>query len=121
MPRATNGVARLRKKRRLLKRAKGFRGGRGTLLRTVKETLVRADVYSTAHRRKKKGEFRRLWITRVTAACRARGLNYSRFIAGLKRANIVLNRKMLSEIAIHDPKGFDDLVARARAAAASAG
>lgn len=114
MPRAHNGVARLRKKRRLLRRAKGFRGGRRKLLRTVKETLIRAEAFATRHRRKRKGDWRRLWILRIQAACRSRGLNYSRFMHGLKQANIELNRKMLSEIAIHEPKVFDDLVVTAK-------
>ena len=120
MPRARNGVARLRKKRRLLKRVKGFRGGRRKLLRTVKESVVRAEAYATRHRRKKKGEWRRLWNVRITAACRARGTNYSRFMAGLKRAGIELNRKMLAEIAIHDPATFDELVTASAAQAATA-
>ena len=115
MPRARYGVARHRKKRRLFKRAKGFRGGRSKLWRTVKESVMRAEAYATRHRRKKKGEWRRLWIVRITAACRSRGTNYSRFVAGLKRADIDLNRKMLSEIAIRDPKTFDNLVATATA------
>lgn len=119
MPRVTNGVAKLRKKRRLLKRAKGFRGGRRKLLRTVKETVLRAEVYATRHRRKKKGEWRRLWIARLNAACRARGVSYSRFVHGLKHASIELDRKMLSELAIHDPSVFDEIVARARDASAS--
>ena len=114
MPRAHNGVAKLRKKRRLLKRAKGFRGGRRKLLRTVKETLIRGEAFATRHRRKRKGDWRRLWIVRIQAACRSRGINYSRFMYGLKEANIELNRKMLSEIAIHEPKAFDDLVATAK-------
>lgn len=121
MPRATNGVAKLRKKRRLLKRAKGFRGGRHKLLRTVKEAVVRAEAYATRHRRKKKGEWRRLWITRLSAACRARGIAYSRFINGLKAANIELDRKMLSELAIHDPEVFDEIVAKAREASVASG
>ena len=119
MPRVTNGVAKLRKKRRLLKRAKGFRGGRRKLLRTVKETIVRAEVYATRHRRKRKGEWRRLWIARLSAACRARGVNYSRFVHGLKLANIELDRRMLSDLAIRDPGVFDEIVSRARDAAAS--
>lgn len=114
MPRARNGVAKLRKKRRLLRRAKGFRGGRHKLLRTVKETLVRAEAFATKHRRKKKGDWRRLWILRINAACRARGLRYSELIAGLKKANVELNRKSLADIAVRDAAAFDRLVTTAR-------
>jgi large subunit ribosomal protein L20 len=121
MPRARNGVAKLRKKRRLLRRAKGFWGGRHKLLRTVKDTIIRAEVFATKHRRKKKGDWRRLWITRITAACRARGINYSRFMAGLKRANIELNRKMLADLAVRDARAFDELVSAARSAVGTAG
>lgn len=115
MPRARNGVARLRKKRRLLKRVKGFRGGRGKLLRTAKETLVRAEAFATRHRRKKKGDWRSVWIIRINAACRARGINYSQFLNGLKKANIELNRKTLADIALKDSAGFDRLVEAAKA------
>ncbi len=114
MPRARNGVAKLRKKRRLMRRVKGFWGGRSKLLRTAKETLVRAEAFATKHRRKKKGDWRRLWIVRVNAACRARGITYSQFIHGLSRANVQLNRKMLAEIAINDEAAFDQLVATAK-------
>jgi large subunit ribosomal protein L20 len=119
MPRVRSGVPRLRRKRRLLKRAKGFRGGRRKLLRTVKETLIRAEAYATKHRRKRKGEWRRLWIVRIQAACRSRGMNYSQFMCGLKRAQIELNRKMLSELAIRDPSSFDRLVKTAQEAVGS--
>jgi len=104
--RTTKGAARAKAKRKLFKRAKGYVGGRGRLLRSVKETLIRAGVYAYRDRRVKKRTFRRLWITRLTAACRANGVNYSRFIAGLKKANIQLDRKSLSEIAVRDPAGF---------------
>ncbi len=114
MPRASNGVARLRKKRRLLKRAKGFRGGRSKLLRTAKETLIRAEAFATKHRRKRKGDWRRLWTVRINAACRSRGINYSQFIRGLKAAEIDLNRKMLADLAVRDSEAFDTLVSKAR-------
>jgi large subunit ribosomal protein L20 len=104
----------LRKKRRLLRRAKGFRGGRHKLLRTVKETLIRAEAFATAHRRKKKGNWRRLWILRINVACRSRGLRYSEFMAGLKRANVTLNRKLLADLAVRDGAAFDRLVSTAR-------
>jgi large subunit ribosomal protein L20 len=117
MPRTKNAVAKLRKKRRLLRRVKGFYGGRGKLLRTAKETLIRAEAFATKHRRKKKGDWRRLWILRINAACKLRGVNYSQFMAGLKKANVELNRKMLSDIAVRDSSGFDQLVAAAKSAA----
>ena len=114
MPRVKNAVAKLRKKRRLMRRVKGFRGGRGKLLRTAKETLIRAEAFSLRHRRKKKGDWRRLWILRISAACKSRGINYSQFMAGLKRANVGLNRKILSDMAIRDTTGFDRLVSAAK-------
>lgn len=104
--RTTKGSARTKAKRRLFKRAKGYVGGRGRLLRSVKETLLRSGAYAYRDRRVKKRQFRRLWITRLNAACRLNGVRYSEFIAGLKKANIELDRKTLSEIAIHDPAGF---------------
>lgn len=117
--RTTKGSARTRAKRRLFKRAKGYRGGRGNLLRTVKETLIRSGVYAFRDRRVRKRDFRRLWITRLNAACRERGLRYSEFIHGLKKAGIELDRKSLSEIAILDPSGFDTIVAEVKGALAA--
>ena len=108
--RTTKGSARTKAKRRLFRKAKGYRGGRKNLLRTVKETLVRAEKYAYRDRRVRKREFRKLWITRINAAVRERGLRYSEFIAGLKQAGIELDRKALSEMAIHDPAGFDSVV-----------
>ncbi len=108
--RTTKGAARTRAKRKLFKRAKGYRGGRRNMLRTVKETLVRAGVFAFRDRRVKKRTYRRLWITRINAACRQRGLRYSEFIHGLQKAEIELDRKSLSEIAICDPAGFDVIV-----------
>jgi len=113
------GAARTKAKRRLYKRAKGYRGGRKNLLRTVKETLIRAGVYAFRDRRVRKRQFRRLWIIRINAAARLRGLRYSEFIHGLKLANIELDRKSLSEIAICDPAGFDAIVARVKDALAA--
>ena len=112
--RTTKGAARHRAKKRLFKRAKGYRGGRSKLLRTVKETLLRAGAYAFRDRRVRKRDFRRLWITRISAACRQRNLSYSVFINGLSKANVGLNRKMLSEIAIHDPDGFSTLVEQSK-------
>lgn len=104
--RTTTGVARNRSKNRLFKRAKGYRGGRGNLTRTVKETLLRSGAYAFRDRRRKKREFRRLWIIRISAAVQQHELRYSEFIHGLKLANSELDRKTLSEMAIHDPDGF---------------
>lgn len=114
--RVSKGAARRRAKKRLFKRAKGFRGGRGKLLRTVKETVLRADVFATRDRRVRKRDFRSLWIVRINAAVRMRGLRYSQFISGLKKANIVLDRKMLADMAVADPVAFDKVVDLAKAA-----
>lgn len=114
--RVRSGVARRRSKKRLFKEVRGNRGGRSKLLRTVKETVVKSRAYAYRDRRNKKRDFRSLWIIRITAACRERGIRYSTFIHGLKLAGIELNRKMLSEIAIHNPEVFDELVDSARGA-----
>ncbi len=115
MPRARKGAARRQAKVRWFKKAKGNRGARRTQWRRVKEAVVRAGVYAYKDRRLIKRDYRQLWITRISAACKMRDLNYSRFIAGLKAANIDLNRKMLSEVAIADPAAFDKIVEQAKA------
>ena len=117
MPRVRKGAARRKAKKRLFREARGNRGGRGKLLRTVKETVVRSRAYAYRDRRTKKRAFRRLWITRVNAACRQRGIRYSEFIHQLQSAGIELDRKTLSELAISDPKVFDEIVAAAASAA----
>jgi large subunit ribosomal protein L20 len=109
--RATKGAARAKAKRRIFDRAKGYFSGRRKLLRTAMETVERAGAFAYRDRRAKKREFRRLWITRLSAACRERDLRYSQLIAGLKEAKIELDRKSLSEIAIADPAAFDAVVA----------
>jgi large subunit ribosomal protein L20 len=114
--RTTNAVPRKRRKNRLFQKTKGYVGGRRRLLRTAKENLVRAEAFAFRDRRARKREFRKLWIIRINAACRERGMRYSEFINGLIKANIELDRKSLSEIAIFDPTAFDALVAQARAA-----
>lgn len=114
--RVRSNVATLRRKRRLMKEAKGYRGARRHLLRTMKETLLRARAFAFRDRRARKREFRALWITRLTAACRARGLRYSEFINGLSKAGLELNRKTLSELAVHHPAVFDEIVAQVRGA-----
>src|SRR5262245_53072222 len=114
--RALKGAARTQAKKRLFKRAEGYVGGRRKLYRTAKETLARAGAFAFRDRRAKKRDFRRLWITRLSAACRERELRYSQLIAGLKAANIELDRKSLSEIAIADPPAFDAVVAEVKKA-----
>ncbi len=114
MPRARFGVARLKKKKRLFRKVKGYRGGRRKLWRTAQEARTRAEAYATRHRRKRKGDWRRLWIVRINAACRAEGMRYSVFIHGLKKANIELNRKVLADIAVRNPAAFKELVETAR-------
>ena len=114
MPRTNMSPARKRKHKRVLKAAKGYWGARSRLYRTAKEAVMRANAYAYRDRRVRKREFRALWITRVSAACRARGISYSVFMNRLAKAEIALNRKMLSEIAIADPAGFDALVALAQ-------
>ena len=109
--RTTKGAARTRAKKRLFKKVKGYRGGRSKLLRTAKETVVRAEAYAFRDRRTKKRQFRRLWIIRLNAAAREHGLRYSEFINGLKKAEIELDRKTLSDMAINDPDGFAEVVA----------
>ena len=114
--RVRKGAARRQAKRRLFKRAKGFRGGRGKLLRTMKETLIRADVFATRDRRARKRNMRRLWIVRINAAVRMNGLRYSQFISGLKKANIELDRRTLAEMAVRDAAAFTKVVELAKAA-----
>jgi large subunit ribosomal protein L20 len=120
MTRATNAPASRRRRKRRLEQAKGFYGSRSKLFRMATESVDRAMAMATQHRRKKKVEYRALWIVRLTAACRQHEMSYSRFIEGTKKAGIALNRKMLSEIAIHDPDGFAQIVAQAKAAKAAA-
>ncbi|MEX0714528.1 MAG: 50S ribosomal protein L20 [Pirellulales bacterium] len=112
--RSMKGAARTQAKKRLFKKVKGYRGGRGGLLRTAKETLVRAGVYAFRDRRARKRDFRRLWIIRINAAVRERGLRYSEFINGLAKAGIELDRKTLAEMAVADPAGFDGVVAQVK-------
>jgi large subunit ribosomal protein L20 len=116
--RTTIGPARKRKKNRLFQKAKGYVGGRRRLLRTVKENLARAEAFAFRDRRARKREFRKLWIIRINAACRERGLRYSEFINGCNKANIELDRKSLSELAIFDPAAFTAIVEKAKAAIA---
>ena len=116
MPRVKRGVAARKRKNRILRQAKGYFGGRGNLIKTARETVEKGWKYAYRDRRNRKREFRGLWITRITAACRMRDLRYSQLVFGLKAADIQLNRKMLSEIAIADPSAFDAIVEQAKAA-----
>jgi large subunit ribosomal protein L20 len=113
------GAARTQAKKRLFRKVKGYRGGRGGLYRTAKETLVRAGVYAFRDRRVRKRDFRSLWIIRINAAVRERGLRYSEFMHGLNKAGLTLDRKSLSEMAIADPAGFDVVVAQVKQALAA--
>ena len=119
MPRIRKGAARHQAKKRVLKAVKGYRGSSGKLYRLAKEAATRAEVNARIDRKRRKRDFRGLWIVRLSAACRQRGIRYSQFINGLKKAGIAINRKMLSEIAIDDPKGFDVIVEKAIASKAS--
>jgi large subunit ribosomal protein L20 len=115
MPRATNAPASRQRRRRVLDLAKGFRGSRSKHFRQATEAVDRAMKLATIHRKLKKRDYRGLWITRLSAACKQNAISYSRFIQGLTKAQVTLNRKMLSEIAIHDPAGFTTLVTQAKA------
>ncbi len=109
MARAKTGTKRRQRHNRWLKLAKGVRGGRKRF-RQAKQTVIRGLVYAYRDRRNKKRSFRQLWIARISAAVRALGKNYSTLIAALKKANIEIDRKVLSDIAVHDPKGFEAIV-----------
>lgn len=106
MVRATNSVASHRRKKRMLKLAKGFVGDRKNHLRLTKDAVLRALAYNYRHRKEKKREFRSLWIVRIGAAAKINGISYSKFIYGLKKAKCELDRKLLAEMAIHDPSSF---------------
>ena len=111
------GAMMTRKRRnKVLKLAKGYYGSKHSLFKTAKQAVMKSGNYAYIGRKQKKRDFRRLWITRISAACQANGMNYSSFINGLKKADITLNRKMLSEIAIADPAAFTALVEKAKAA-----
>lgn len=115
MPRATNSVARNRRKRKILKEARGQFGGRSKLYRTAKNAVERGWAYAYRDRRLKKRDFRRLWIARINAAARLNGISYSRFVSGLKGAGVELNRKMLADLAIRDPAAFSEIAEVAKA------
>lgn len=114
MARARKGAARTQARRKLLREARGFFGTKSRHKQQAKVALWRAGRYAWRDRRAKKRDFRGLWITRITAACRMRGTRYSVFINAIQRKGVLLNRKMLSQLAIEDPKTFDSLVAMAK-------
>ena len=120
MPRIRKGAARTQARRRLLRAARGYWGTKHRHKQQAKVAVMRAGRKAFQDRRLRRRDFRSLWITRITAACRMRGTRYSRFINGIQRAGVLLNRKMLSQIAIDDPKAFDRLVEMANANAAAA-
>ncbi|ERI99468.1 MULTISPECIES: 50S ribosomal protein L20 [Eubacteriales] len=105
-----------KRRKKVLKLAKGYYGAKSKLFKTAKQAVMKSGQYAYIGRKQKKRDFRRLWITRISAGCKANGMNYSTFINGLKKADISLNRKMLSEIAIHDAAAFTALCEKAKAA-----
>lgn len=118
MPRVTNGPATRARRNRTLRRAKGYFGNKSRLFTHAREAVERAEKFAYKHRRTKKREFRQLWIVRLNAACRPLEISYSRLIQGLKKANITIDRKNLSELAIHDAAAFEAIVKKAKEALA---
>ena len=116
MARVKGAMMTRKRRKKVLKLAKGYWGGKSKLFRTAKEAVMKSGRYAYIGRKQKKRSFRQLWITRISAGCRMNGMNYSTFMNGLKKAGITLNRKMLSEIAIADPAAFTALVEKAKAA-----
>ena len=116
MARIKDAMMTRKRRNKVLKLAKGYYGSKHSLFKTAKQAVMKSGNYAYIGRKQKKRDFRRLWITRISAACKANGTNYSTFINGLKKAGITLNRKMLSEIAIADPAAFTALVEKANAA-----
>ena len=116
MARIKGGLNAKKKHNRVLKLAKGYRGAKSKCFRTAKQAVMKSLVYAYIGRKQRKRDFRRLWITRISAAAKLNGINYSQFMNGLKKAGVDINRKMLSEIAIADPAAFTQLVEKAKAA-----
>ena len=119
MPRTTNAVARRKRRKKVLKQAKGYWGRKHSSYRFANEQLMRSGAYAYRDRRNRKRDFRRLWITRINAAARQEGMSYSQLIHGLDQAGVEVNRKMLADIAVNDPEGFRRFVDLAREAAAA--
>ena len=118
MPRVKRGVTSKRRHNRILRQAKGYYGGRSNLIKTAREAVERGWRYAYRDRKQRKRVFRALWIARINAAAREHGLSYSRFMEGLKRANVEIDRKVLAQLAVSDPKAFSDLAALAKSKAA---
>lgn len=116
MARIKGAMATRKRRNKVLKLAKGYWGGKSKLFKTAKEAVMKSGQYAYIGRKQKKRNFRQLWITRISAGCKMNGMNYSTFMNGLKKAGITLNRKMLSEIAIHDAAAFTALCEKAKAA-----
>ena len=116
MPRATNAPASRRRRKRILNKAKGYRGARSKLYRYAKDAVFKADSWAYRDRKNRKRTFRGLWVQRINAAARERGLSYSRFMEGLRACNVQLDRKVLADLAVHDAGAFDELTAQAKAA-----
>ncbi len=117
MPRVKRSVVARKRRRRVLKKAKGYYGARSKLYGVAREAVEKAGVYAYRGRKQRKQQFRSLWIARINAAAREHGLSYSRLIAGLKKAGVEVDRKILAQLAIDDPKGFGELAALAKKAA----
>ena len=116
MPRVKSNVARLKRKNKIMELAKGYWGGRSKLWKAAKETVERGEKYAYRDRRRRKGDFRRLWITRINAAARIHELSYSRLMNGLRRAGVEVNRKILADLAVRDPQAFEHLAEVAKKA-----
>ncbi len=116
MARIKGAIMTRKRRNRVLKMAKGYYGSKHSLFKTAKQAVMKSGNYAYIGRKQKKRNFRRLWITRISAGCKLNGMNYSTFMNGLKKAGVTLNRKMLSEIAIADPAGFTALTEQAKAA-----
>lgn len=116
MPRVKRGVQARRRHKKILKQAKGYYGARSRIFRVAKQAVIKAGQYAYRDRRQRKRQFRSLWITRINAQSRANGLSYSRLIAGLKKADIALDRRVLADIAVHDKPAFAAIVEKAKAA-----
>ena len=116
MPRVKSNVTRLKRKNKIMKLAKGYFGGRSKLWKAAKESVERAQKYAYRDRRRKKADFRRLWITRINAAARLHELSYSRLMNGLRRAGVEINRKVLADLAVRDPVAFEQITEVAKQA-----
>lgn len=116
MTRVKNSVATRARRKKVLKRAKGYFGSKHRLFKTAQEQVMHSERYAFRDRKQKKRDFRKLWITRINAAARMNGTTYSKMIAGLKKANVTINRKMLAEIAVSDPKAFTEIAEIAKKA-----